>query len=86
VLVGVDLGNTFVRVYFAAKSIVMYNSLLLEKGNAYVNKKPNNDCLVDIPFLAGLKFDDAAFQEIAKHYNYNFKKGGNRSILIKLQH
>ena len=42
VLVGMDLGNSFVRVYFSGKSIVMYHSLLLEKGNVFINKKPTN--------------------------------------------
>jgi molecular chaperone DnaK (HSP70) len=86
VVVGLDLGNAFLRVYFAGKAILMYNSLLLEKGNVYINKKPTNHCLVDIPLLAGFKFDDAAFQDIAKHYNYDFRKGSNRSILAKLHH
>lgn len=81
-----DIGNSFMRVYFANKSIAMYNSLLLEKGNVFINKKPTNHCLIDINMLAGFKFDDTAFQKIAKHYNYAFRKGANRSILVKLDH
>jgi hypothetical protein len=85
-VVGMDIGNAFLRVYFANKSIFMYNSLLLEKGNVFINKKPTNHCLTDITLLAGFRFDDTAFQKIAKHYNYAFRKGPNRSILAKLHH
>ena len=85
-VVGMDIGNTYLRVYFANKTIIMYNSLLLEKGNVFINKKPTNHCLVDITLLAGLKSDDQTFQNIAKHYNYAFRKGQNRGILVKLSH
>ena len=70
-----DIGNTFLRVYFANRTIIMYNSLLLEKGNIFINKKPTNHCLVDVNLLTGFKFDDPTFQIIAKYYNYAFRRG-----------
>lgn len=86
VVVGIDLGNSTIRVHFSNKTIVMYHSLLLEKGNVFINKKPTIDCLVDIPLLAGVRHDESAFLKIANHYNYAFRKGVNRTILIRLPH
>jgi hypothetical protein len=85
-IVGIDLGNCFIRVYFSNKTIVLYNSLLLEKGNAYINKKPTSNCLIDILMLVGIKFEDKVFGAIQKYYNYSFKKGFNKNILVIPSH
>lgn len=83
---GLELGNSHVRVFFANKTIVMYNSFLLEKGNVYINKKPTNLCLADIPLLLSVKYEDKAFEAMRRYYNYGFKKGYNRNIQIQLAH
>jgi hypothetical protein len=85
-IVGVDLGNSFIRVYFSNKKIELYNSLLLEKGNAYINKKPTSNCLIDILMLVGNKFEDIFIAAIQKYYNYSFKKGFNKNILVVPYH
>lgn len=54
--VGFDLGNTTIRISFGSKSIAMHNSVLLEKGNAFINKKPNNTCLMDLHLLLTLRY------------------------------
>lgn len=58
------MGNSFIRIHVARKTIIMYNSILIEKGNAYINKKPTNSCLVDINLLLSCKYDDKLFLKI----------------------
>ena len=41
---------------------------------------------MDIPYLAKYFYEDMAFQAISKFYNYEFNKGVNKNILIKLAH
>ena len=52
----------------------------------YVNKKPTNACLSDIPLLLSVKYEDRAFEAMRKYYNYSFKKGYNRNLLIQMDH
>ena len=46
-VVGIDFGNCWFKISYANKEIILANSLFLERGNVYIGKKPNPQCVID---------------------------------------
>ena len=82
-VVGIDFGNCWFKISYANKEIILANSLFLERGNVYIGKKPNPQCVIDAVSILAKKWEDKSFQNVVKYYDYVFKRGANKNIAVE---